>query len=194
MISKARVTAYTVFFSRTVVLKLEPLVKRFVADAAITAALAFFAEVVFAGVAGAADTDLCRWLVADMTAKFCILNGRGARGVRSFAGDSRGGWLKGMVHMLSRRLSKRLRWLRADHSLSRAFAEPATRSAGEFRFENLQAFFESLQAMFQDGVNDRFGSSRLRAGNRWISKLPLQCREHKQRVLVAVCFGDAAFL
>ena len=78
---------------------LEPLVKRFLAGAAITAALAFFAEVVFAGVAGAADTDLCRWLVADITAKSgvaSILNSRGARGDRCIVGGSRGGWPKGM--------------------------------------------------------------------------------------------------
>ncbi len=81
--------------------RLEPLVKRFLADAAITAALAFFAEVVFAGVARAADTDLRGWFLTDITVELAvagILNGRRASGVRCFAGGSRRGWLKRMVH------------------------------------------------------------------------------------------------
>ena len=43
--------------------------RRFLASAAITAALALFAEVVLAGVAGAADTNLRRWFLADVTLK-----------------------------------------------------------------------------------------------------------------------------
>ena len=75
--------------------------KRFLADAAITAAPAFFAEVVFAGVAGAAYTDFRGWFLADITVELAvagILSGRRARGVRCFAGGSRWEWLKRMVH------------------------------------------------------------------------------------------------
>ena len=75
--------------------------RRFLASAAITAALALFAEVVLAGVAGAADTNLRRWFLADVTLKLGaagILGWYGARTFRRLAGGFRGRRLKGLVH------------------------------------------------------------------------------------------------
>ena len=63
----------------------------FLASTAITAALALFAEVVFAGVAGATDTNLRRWFLADVAVELGgagILGCRGARTFRRLAGGS----------------------------------------------------------------------------------------------------------
>ena len=60
------------------------LVRCFLASAAITAALALFAEVVLAGVAGAADTNLRRWFLADVTLKLGAAGILGWYGARTF--------------------------------------------------------------------------------------------------------------